>query len=162
MNAFDIITLIVLLWAVFSGWRNGFISQCFSLAGIVAGIILSARFGTEAGVYMKLDPQFATIVGFISVFVATVIVAGLIARALRKLFSAIGLGSWDVILGIALSIVKFMLILSIVFCKFDSLNKEVDLVSREYMAESYAFRPVSSLSEPVLTWLQNFFKNYAE
>lgn len=162
MNVFDIITLIVLLWALFSGWRSGFISQCFSLAGIIVGVILACRFATEVGLFMKLEPQFATLVGFIAIFVATIIVSGLLSRALRKLFSAIGLGSLDTLLGIALSIVKFTLILSVVFCKFDSLNKEVDLVSKKYIAESYTFRPISSLSAPVLSWLQESFKNYAE
>ena len=162
MNAFDIITLLVLLWAVFSGWRNGFVSQCLSLAGIIAGIILSDRFGAQVGAYMKLDPQFSTIVGFISVFVVTIIVCGLIAKVLRKLFSSIGLGSLDALFGIALSVIKFALILSVVFCKFETLNKETDLVSRKYIAESRTFYPVCALSEPVLDWLQKNFKNYAK
>lgn len=162
MNAFDIITIIVLLGAVFNGWRNGFIIQCFSLAGIVVGIILASRFGTQVGEFMKLDPQFTTLVGFIAIFVATVVVSGLIAKVLRKLFSAVGLGSLDIWLGIALAIVKFTLILSVVFCKFDSLNKEAELVNTKYIEESRTFRPISSLSEPVLVWLHNSFKTYAK
>ena len=111
---------------------------------------------------MKLDPQFAQIIGFITIFVATIIVSGLIAKILRNLFSFIGLGSLDTLLGIVLSIVKFALILSIVFCKFETLNKEIDLVSPKYIKESRTFHPVCSLSEPVLDWLQQSFKNYAE
>ncbi|MBQ7855881.1 MAG: CvpA family protein [Alistipes sp.] len=162
MNVFDIITLIVLLWAIFSGWRSGFTSQCFSFAGIVVGVVLSVRFGKQVGGLMGLDPQFATIVGFITVFVVTVIVSGLLARLLRKFFSAIGLGSVDVLLGIALSIVKFSLILSIVFCSFNSLNKSLQLLDNRYIEESKSFRPVSTISEQALKWLNEYFKTYAQ
>ena len=41
MNAVDLIVCLVLALAVWNGWRQGFILQVCSLAGIVAGIWLA-------------------------------------------------------------------------------------------------------------------------
>ena len=48
MNTLDLIVCLVLALAVWNGWRQGFILQVCSLAGIVAGIWLAAQFGTRA------------------------------------------------------------------------------------------------------------------
>ena len=84
MNAVDLIVCLVLALAVWNGWRQGFILQVCSLAGIVAGIWLAAQFGTQAGEWLRLDPGFAAAGGFVAVLVAVILVvaiAGQIGRA---------------------------------------------------------------------------------
>ena len=49
MSVIDLIVGLLMLWAVFNGWRQGLILQLCSLAGIVLGAWLGIRFGTEAG-----------------------------------------------------------------------------------------------------------------
>ena len=48
MSVIDLIVGLLMLWAVFNGWRQGLILQLCSLAGIVLGAWLGIRFGTEA------------------------------------------------------------------------------------------------------------------
>jgi len=57
LNAVDLIVCLVLVLAVWNGWRQGFILQVCSLAGIVAGIWLAAQFGTQVGEWLRLDPD---------------------------------------------------------------------------------------------------------
>ena len=59
MNSIDLIVCLVVVLAVWNGWRQGFIVQICSLAGIVAGIWLAARFGSVVGGWLRLDPEIA-------------------------------------------------------------------------------------------------------
>ena len=43
MNVFDIIVYIALAWAVFNGWRRGFLLQMLSLLAVVASLYFAAQ-----------------------------------------------------------------------------------------------------------------------
>ena len=146
MNFFDIITIIAFVWAVVSGWRSGLVAQLLSLAGIVAGLILAIRFGARVGTMLGIDPQFAAVV-----------IAAILAKFLRSMLSFIGLHSLDTLLGITLSLVKALLILSVAYAAFDSLNADMKLMDKKYIASSRTFRPVKGVSEcifPYIDWLK--------
>lgn len=157
MNFFDIITIIAFVWAVVSGWRSGLVAQLLSLAGIVAGLIFAIRFGVRVGTMLGIDPQFAAVAGFAVTFVAAVIIAAILAKFLRSMLSFIGLHLLDTLLGITLSLVKALLILSVAYAAFDSLNADMKLVDKRYIASSRTFRPVKGVSEcifPYIDWLK--------
>ncbi|MBQ5844318.1 MAG: CvpA family protein [Alistipes sp.] len=158
MNVFDIITIIVLIIAIFSGWKNGFTSQLLSLAGIMGGIALAIAFGEEVGTLCKIDPAYAKVLGFIITFVGTVITAMILAKLLSSIFSALGLGSLDTFFGILLSILKYGLILSVAFVAFGNLNKKVEWVDKRHFENSISFKPVSALSDTALEWFNAFTK----
>ena len=157
MNIFDIITLVVLLWAVVSGWRTGFAAQLLSFAGIVAGLILAVRFGAQVGAWLGIDAQFAAVAGFVITFVVAVIVALVATKFLKAMLSFVGLHSIDTILGIALSMLKYLLILSVAYAAFGSLNDDLRLVEKRHIAASRTFAPVRNASEcifPYIKWLK--------
>ena len=70
MNAIDLIVCLVLALAVWNGWRQGFVVQVCSLAGVVAGIWLAAHYGGRVGAWLELDGEFAAAGGFAAVLVA--------------------------------------------------------------------------------------------
>ena len=104
MNAVDLIVCLVLVLAVWNGWRQGFILQVCSLAGIVAGIWLAARFGTQVGEWLQLDPDIASAGGFVTVLIAVILVVAIAGRLVRRLFHFAGFGIADTLLGIAVSV----------------------------------------------------------
>lgn len=157
MNIFDIITLIVLVWAVVSGWRSGFAAQLLSFAGIVIGLILAVRFGAQVGSWLGIDAKFAAVAGFVITFVAAVVITLILTKFLKTMLSFIGLHSLDTILGIALSMLKYLLILSVAYAAFGALNDDLQLVDKRYIASSRSFRPVRNASEcifPYIEWLK--------
>lgn len=146
----------MLVLAVWNGWRQGFIVQICSLAGIVAGIWLAARFGAQVGAWMHLDPDVAAAGGFVTVLVVVVIVVAIAARLVRKVFHFAGLGVADTVLGVAVSVLKYLLILSALFSAFDRLNEDYCLVGPETIEHSKSYKPVKRLSEaifPFLDWV---------
>lgn len=146
MNFFDIITCLAVIWALISGLRNGFTTQLFSLAGIVAGLLLAMRFGPDVGAWTGIDPRYAGIVGFAVVFLSAAIAAAVIARLLKGLASFIGLRWLDMVLGAALATAKALLILCIAYSAFGALNDELKFADRKYETTSRTFRPIRDLS----------------
>lgn len=158
MNIFDILAAIALVWAVVNGWRNGLVSQLFSIAGVIAGLVLGYYFGGRVGAMLGVEEKFAAIVGFIATFIGVLIVAAIASKLLRALFSLVGIGQMDTILGIALSVAKFALVLSVLFTTIESLNRKVEIVERRHFDSSKTFRPISGIARSVGTWLDNLSK----
>ena len=80
MNIFDIIIIIVLIIGAGAGARKGFISQLFSLIGIVGGIVVAIAYGEAVGKMLNLDPAYSKVLGFAITFIAnpleTILCAG--------------------------------------------------------------------------------------
>lgn len=156
MNAIDLIVCLVLVVAVFNGWRQGFILQICSLAGLVAGIWLASRFGAEVGAWLHLDASMAALGGFVAILVVVILVVAVAARLVRKLFHFAGFGLPDIVLGIVVSIAKSLLLLSVLFAAFDSLNRDHSLVEEPTIAKSKSYKPIIRLSEslfPFFEWM---------
>lgn len=154
LNVIDLIVCLVLALAVWSGWRQGFIVQVCSLSAIVAGIWLASRFGQELGAWLHLDAEVAGVGGFIAVFVVTILVIAIAGRLIRKLFHFAGFGIADIVLGIVVATVKYLLVLSVLFSAFDALNVDYSLVERRTIEQSKSYRPVMRLSASVLPFLE--------
>ncbi len=155
MNTIDLIVCLVLVMAVWNGWRQGFIVQVCSLAGIVAGIWLAARYGTTVGEWLRLDESVSAAGGFAVVLIAVIIAVAVAARVVRRLFRFAGFGLPDIVLGVAVSAVKFLLILSALFSAFDALNEGYAFVDARTIENSKTYRPVmrfSRIFQPLLKW----------
>ncbi len=154
MNTIDLIVCLVAAWAVWSGWRRGCVQQICSLAGIAAAIWLAARFGAEAGRLLRLDSEVAAVGGFVVVLIVMLIAIGIAGRILRRIFRFAGLGLADILLGIALSLAKYLLLLSVAFSAFDSLNGDYGFVEESKLASSRTYRPVKQLSDNILPLIE--------
>ena len=152
MNFFDILTLVALVWAVISGWRSGFISQLLSLAGMILGIILALRYGAAVGAMFGIDSRFSVVAGFLITFVAVLIVATILSRLLAKVLSFIGLGWVNTLLGIVLSIVKGLVVLSMLYAAIYSLNLNSQLIEPDYFNSSVSFDIVRKCAEPLFNF----------
>ena len=119
----------MLALAVWNGWRQGFVVQICSLAGIVAGIWIAARFGAQVGGWLRLDDEVAAAGGFVTALVVVILVVAIAGRVVRKVFHFAGLGVADTLLGIAVSVLKYLLVLSVLFSAFDALNEEIGRAS---------------------------------
>lgn len=156
MNVIDLIVCLVLALALWNGWRQGFIVQVCSLAAIVLGIWLAARYGAQVGAWLRLDARFEAAGGFAAVLVATVLAVAIAARVLRKLFHFAGFGLPDILLGIAVSVVKYLLVMSALVAAFDRINADHKLVEARTIEKSRSYKPLLRLSEslfPFLEWV---------
>lgn len=156
MNVFDIIVYIALVWAVFNGWRKGFLLQMLSLVAIVAAIYLAAEYGQELGTMLGMQSSTAMIAGFIIIFLAALIGITISAHLLRAVFRFAGLGVADIVLGILLSVVKVGLIVAVLFAWFDTVNKNYEWASKQTVEESRWYKPIAGLVDKVTPYFEQF------
>ena len=159
MNFFDILTLIALVWAVISGWRSGFVSQLLGLLGIVLGVVLSIRYGANVGAMFNIDDRFSVIAGFLITFVAALIVATILAKLIARVLSFIGLGWVNTLLGIVLSTVKGLLVLSLLYASIYALNGNLHFIEPDYFDSSVSFDIVHKCAEPLLNYWEEAKQN---
>ncbi len=156
MNGIDLVTTLILLYAVYSGMRSGAINQALSILGIIIGLFLGARFGGVAAVAFNITGIYGYPLGFVVVFILTVIATKAIATTLRKMLHIVGLGIVDSALGIALSLAKYLLFLSVIFTVFNIINDYAEIVPIQELAKSTLFAPIANIvSEwlaPTLGW----------
>ena len=98
----DIVILIVVLLSAMIGLVRGLIKEVLSLASWIAAFILALYFSPMVADYFAphvSEPAIRWLLGFVTVFVATLIVAGIGQWLLRKLVDSTGLSGTDRFLG---------------------------------------------------------------
>ena len=103
---------------------------------------------------LKLDATVSAAGGFVVVLLAVILLVAVAGRLVRKLFHFAGFGIPDIVLGIAVSVLKYMLVLSVLFSAFDSLNEDYTLVGPQTIEKSKSYKPVMRLSEAVFPFLE--------
>ena len=101
-----------------------------------------------------MEPDIASAGGFVTVLIAVILVVAIAGRLVRRLFHFAGFGIADTLLGIAVSVLKYLLVLSALFSAFDTLNADYTLVSPETIEKSKSYKPVMRLSEAVFPFLE--------
>ena len=154
MNVFDIIVYVALAWAVFNGWRRGFLLQMMSLVAVVAALYLSVKYCSEVGAMLGLDGTTQPIVGFIVIFAVTLILLTIAGYLMRKVFRFAGLGMVDILLGILFSVLKIGAIVSALFAWFAAVNKDYDWASKQTVEESRWFTPISGVVDKLTPYFE--------
>lgn len=162
MNIIDLLVLIVLGFAAWRGWQQGFVVQLCSLAGLFIAVWLAAQLGTEAGRLCGFDAEVAGPAGFLIVLVLALLAAAIVGRALRKMLKFAGLGFIDTLLGIAVALVKYALLLSLLIAAFDRLNEEMQLVAPYRLASSKSYRPLQELSGRIFPYVDQLRSEVSE
>ncbi len=100
MHWLDIVILVILIIATFTGLMRGLIKSVLSLAGLIVGIILAGRLYTYVAGWLTFIQQegIAEVVAFALILIAVMIIAAVLA-SLLKWFASIVMLSWANYLG---------------------------------------------------------------
>lgn len=161
MNGLDIFFAVILLWALFNGWRKGLVKQLFSLAGVVIGIWITAKYGAYVGAWIPGDEAYTTPAGYLLLLLVSMIGLGLLGRAVSGLFSLAGFGTLDVVLGVLLSVVKWSVLLGVVCYGFVKLDPEGVVLDRKYRDASRVFTPLSRIPVRVMPFVEQAWSEAA-
>jgi membrane protein required for colicin V production len=107
MNWVDIVIIVLVAGFGFLGWRNGVIRWAFTVAGLIAGVVLAGQFYDELAPVMAFTDSDGVrqVAAFAAVFIAVMIGAWLISRILRTVLKVLLLGWVDSLAGLALGVV---------------------------------------------------------
>lgn len=159
MNVLDIIVYIALAWAVFSGWRKGFLLQMLSLIAVVASLYMAVEYGAQAGAILGIEGTAANVTGFIVIFLAGMLIIAVGGHLARAIFRFTGLGMADTILGILFSVAKMGLIVSIIFAWVATMNRNYEWLSKPTVEESRWFEPLSKVPQKLTPYFEELKDN---
>jgi membrane protein required for colicin V production len=133
MTALDWLIVAIVVISVALAAAQGFFFEIFSLAGVVVGYLLAAwgyhYVAAWYHPYVK-SPWIGDLAGFLTVFVAVVILAALIARLVRHFVKQAGLSWIDRLLGAAFGLLRGLLIVTVLVLAMASFTPGSRLLAR--------------------------------
>ena len=143
MNALDIIVLTFIGLLVFNGIRKGFIISFASLVGLVLGIYAAVHFSNYIGKILQDQLQTSAtwlpVLSFSLTFLAVIIVVMLIAKAIEKLVSLVGMGLFNHIFGGLFGLIKGVIIVSVLLFIITSFDAKEALITPKTKKESLVY-----------------------
>lgn len=121
MNYLDVLALVILAVSVLTAFLKGFSSELISLAGTIGGLVLAVMFYPEVArmlLRFEFHPILADFLGFLAIFLASVVAASLIGGLTRKTLKALKLSWLDRSFGAAFGFVRGCLINIVIFLAF--------------------------------------------
>lgn len=122
----DIFLLVVLVWSVYMGWRQGFLKEVISAVGFLVGLLVAATCYSTLGRYLTdNDSDVSTttnIVAFFILWIIVPIVLGFVANMLTAALKGMKLGLPNSLLGALVSVLKYVILLSCVFYMMEALG----------------------------------------
>jgi membrane protein required for colicin V production len=114
MPALDWVFAAVLLMSVLLGAWRGLVFEVLSLLSWIAAFVLAQWLAMDVAQYLPMSGASEMVrygAGFLLVFIATVMLGGLLAALLKKLMASVGLRPVDRLLGASFGAVRGALLL---------------------------------------------------
>jgi len=150
MNYLDIIIAILLIIAIVSGYRKGFIHQLASLAALILGIFLAVKFSKLISPFLNehftSSANVAKVLAFVIVFIIVMILVHLLGRFLEKTFEEIELGPLNKLAGCIFSLIKMLFIISCIMILLKLSIIKFNWPKPDDREKSYLYKPVESVA----------------
>lgn len=137
MSVLDWLMVAVVLLSVLLAAAQGFFYELFSLAGVVVGYVAAAwGYSRVATLYAPLvkSAWIADIAGFLTIFIAVVLLAGIVGRLARWFFKEAGLRWFDRLLGGAFGLVRGVLAVAVLLLALTAFAPDTKLVAQSSIA----------------------------
>ena len=172
----DIICLLLIVWAIFKGLRNGFVLGIFSFLAFVIGLAAALKLSALAAEYLgsniDISERWLPFIAFVLVFLVVVFLVRLGAKAIEGALQLAMLGWLNRVGGILLYAAVYLFVFSIILFYAVQLN----IIKSETLQASVAYPYLQPLAPKVISalgyvipWfrdmfgeLENFFGSVAE
>jgi membrane protein required for colicin V production len=152
MTWFDYTVIIIAVWSVLLGWWRGFVYEVLSLLGWVVAYAVARWQAVNLAALMPAELGMDAIkvtVAFILLFVATLIVSGIVIWLLSKLIKFSGLGWIDGLFGSLFGMLRGMLLVLMLVL----LAGLTDLPRKPFWREAKLSKPLENMALASLVWL---------
>ena len=158
MSGIDFVLIAFVVVGIYSGYKEGFLMELFSLLGIFLGVIGGFKLMGWAMVFLgdrfNVDQKVLPYFGFAVVFIAIVIVVNLFGRVVKLSVDKTFLGKADQIAGAVLGVIKTLFMLSVTIWILESLKVDLDRWRNE---ESWIYQTVAGFAPTTARWIGEIF-----
>lgn len=158
MNIFDFIIIGICVFAVIKGLMHGLIEEITSIVSVIIGVLAARLFAP--GIAPKFVGWFscadyvAMILAYLTIFVVAVMVCILVGRLIGKTVDKTILSSMNKMLGGAVSLVKYLIIASLLINLVHAVNARTQFFGDHYEQESLLYTPVKKIMPAIMPFIQ--------
>lgn len=161
MNILDIILGALLIYAVYNGLKKGLFVELASLVALVVGIFIAIKFSylirTIIENHVSWSPKILAITAFGLTFFIVVIAIHSLAEVFTSIADFAYLGWLNKLGGAIFSVLKTVLLLSIVFNLFQKININNFIAKQETLNKSMFYNPIQEVSEFIYPSLNKLY-----
>ena len=166
MGFLDIVFTALLGYALYNGLKNGLFVEIASFGSLIIGIFVAikfshiVRFSIED--FIKINPKYIEIVAFAITFLLVVVGIHLLAKFFTSILSLAYLGWLNKLGGAVFSLLKTILMLSVVISLFQKININHILVKEETLNTSIFYNPIQAVSKFMYPSLEKWYEEFKE
>ena len=163
MGILDIVLGGFLCYGMYKGFKNGLFIELASLLSLILGIFIAIKFSFLVGAALQNNfgwtSRFVPIIAFVITFLLVVFGIRIIANLFTNIANFAFLGWLNKLGGAVFSVLKTILILSIVFNIFQKININNQIVKQETIDQSVFFNPIQEISGLVYPSLGEWYES---
>lgn len=160
MNYIDIILVVLLILAAFSGFGKGFISELVSLAALVLGIWGAFEFSGITSEFLvdnfNIHWKHLQIASLGITFVVIIILVHIVGSVVNKMAETLVPGIINKLAGMIFGVLKSALILSVMLVVFDRIDNDVSIISEKTKKESKLYEPIRSFAPGIFPFIESW------
>lgn len=162
MNILDTILGCLLLYSIYKGLKKGLFIELASFLALIIGIHVTIKFSGILRDFLvsvtSWSPKYVSIIAFALTFISVVVGIYFFAKILTGVASFAYLGWLNKLAGALFSVLKTIIILSIVFNLFQKMNINYMITSKKTLDNSVFFNPILDISATVFPNLEKLFQ----
>jgi membrane protein required for colicin V production len=164
MGFLDIVLGSLLLYALYKGIKNGLFIELASLISLLLGIYIAIKFSyivreVLAG-HVSWSAKYIEIIAFGLTFIGVVLAVHLLAKVFTKIMDFAFLGWVNKLAGGLFSVIKTILILSILFNLFQKININNMITKEKTLDDSIFYNPIQETSKYIYPSLENWYNDF--
>jgi membrane protein required for colicin V production len=153
-NYIDAFVLIALAYSFYKGFSKGFVIVLASFVALIFGVLGAIYFSDIVAEVLKtkteIQEQYISISAFTITFMGIIFGVHLIAKIVNQAVKMVALAPLNKIMGGVFSVLKTIVILSVVFYLFDFFNAQFTVVNKKTLNESIAYKNIREITEAVI------------
>lgn len=154
MNFIDILIILLLLFAIWRGFKKGFIVELFTLLAVFAGLYAAVHFSDYISVKLKEDAgwdwEYVPVVAYAICFLAVGAMVYFGGRMLEKVIKVVQLGLVNRLAGSVFSVFTMVLLIGGLILISDAYDDRSDVISDDTKQGSLLYYPVLNTSKTLI------------
>lgn len=166
MSFIDIVFTALLGYALYNGLKNGLFVEIASFGSLIIGIFVAIKFSHIVRLTLedtiKTNPKYIEVIAFAITFLLVVVGIHLLAKFFTSILSLAYLGWLNKLGGAVFSLLKTILMLSVVISLFQKININHILVKEETLNNSIFYNPIQEVSKFMYPSLEKWYEEFKE
>lgn len=158
MGTIDIIIIVILAIGFVRGLKNGFARELGGIISIILGIYLAMNFAGKTIELFDIKSNYAYEIGFAITLIAVIIGVALLSKIITNLLKMVSLDGVNKIFGGLLSVITYILVMSILLEILASFNSKSQLFGIDFYNDSFMCNLMINLSDTIFPFIGKYIK----